>query len=203
MGTTKIYNQIVDTYVSENENRVHMKLDVKKFSSLMPQNARVIDLGCGVGFDSRDLKLARKDLQIIGIDNSEEMLKQFSKITSSIPTENKDILSVVFERSALDGVWMNASLLHLTKEDGKTLLGRILFWLKPGGYLYLQLKKGEGEKEVPASKYGRSDLSRFYSFYDENELKKMLSGLGYAVESIETEKRKSEIWIKVFASNPL
>lgn len=180
-----------------------MEQDLRKFASLMPQNAKVIDLGCGVGYDSRDLKLARKDLRVTGIDNSEEMLKQFSKITEGIPCESKDMLDVEFENSTLDGVWMNASLLHLTKEEGKTLLGRILSWLKPGGYLYLQLKQGEGEKEVPASKYGRSDLSRFYSFYNEDELNLLLSNIGYAVDSVETENRRNETWIKIFSKKPL
>jgi SAM-dependent methyltransferase len=200
MDTIKVYNQIVDTYICENEDRVHMKQDIDKFALLMPKNASVIDLGCGVGFDSRDLKAIRNDLCITGIDNSEEMLNQFQKITNSIPFVNKNMLSVDFEVSTLNGVWMNASLLHLTKDEAKILLRKINNWLKPGGYLYLWLKQGEGEKDVPASKYGRDDLSRFYSFYTENELKEILTGLGYTVESIETEERRSETWIKLFAN---
>ena len=147
MDTTKVYNQIVSVYTTENEDREHMKQDIKKFASFMPQSAKVIDLGCGVGYDSRDLKALRSDLQITGIDNSEEMLKQFSKITDGIPTENQDMMSVSFDEETVNGVWMNASLLHITKDEGRELLDRILTWLKPGGYLYLQLKKGEGEKE--------------------------------------------------------
>jgi trans-aconitate methyltransferase len=199
MDSTKVYNQIVDIYTKENEDRAHMASDIKKFASLMPQNAVVIDLGCGVGFDSRDLKTARADLQITGFDNSEEMLRQFQKITNGLPSVARDMLDVEFEISTLDGVWMNASLLHLTKEEGKVLLGRILNWLKPGGYLYLQMKQGEGEKEIPTSKYGRNDLSRFYSFYNEDELREILTGLGFTINNIESEDRRNETWIKIFA----
>ncbi len=203
MDTKAVYNQIADIYTKENEDRAHMADDIKRFASSMPKNAKVVDLGCGVGYDSRELALARSDLQITGIDNSVEMLKRFHEITNGLPSTQEDMMRVNFNKESLGGVWMNASILHLSKEDGKTLLKKIISWLKPGGYLYLQVKQGDGEKEVPASKYGRSDLSRFYSFYEEDELKELLSGIGFKVDDINKDNRRNEVWLKVFANKPL
>lgn len=203
MDTSSVYNQIAEAYTDENEDRIHMEKDIKKFASFMPKNARIVDLGCGVGYDSRDLVLAKNDLRITGIDNSEEMLKKFHEITSGLPSIQEDMMKVIFKKGSLDGVWMNASILHLSKKDGKILLNRILGWLKPGGYLYLQVKQGEGEKVVPVTKYGRNDLSRFYSFYKEDELKGLLSGIGYLVDNVNTYDRKNEPWIKSFARKPV
>ena len=199
MNTTSVYNQIADTYVQENEDRIHMAQDIKKFIHEMPQGAKLIDLGCGVGYDARDFKSIRNDLQIIGIDTSKEMLKKFQEITNGITSVQENMMNVYFEKESINGVWMNASILHLSKEEARTLLQRILTWLKPGGCLYLQVKEGEGEKEIPASKYGRGDLSRFYSFYKDDEISNILSTIGYNISEVKTESRRGETWIKIFS----
>ncbi|MGC8480384.1 MAG: class I SAM-dependent methyltransferase [Acidimicrobiales bacterium] len=43
----------------------------------IPQNGKVLDLGCGTGRDAQTLLQQRPDLQIFAIDRSEEMLAQF------------------------------------------------------------------------------------------------------------------------------
>ena len=41
-------------------------------ASLLPQNARVADIGCGAGFPCLPLAICRPDLSILGIDSTEK-----------------------------------------------------------------------------------------------------------------------------------
>lgn len=193
-----VYDQIADVYANKNEDRGEVEGEIKKFANLMPQNARIVDLGCGVGFDSRDLKQLRPDLEILGIDSSTEMLKQFKQIAPGITFKKGDMLKVRINESSFDGIWLNAAFLHISKEKAKELLVKILEWLKPGGYLYIRTKEGKGEKVIPASKYGRSDLSRFFALYGKEELCRLLTENGFKIKELTTSKHK-ENWLIAIA----
>lgn len=196
-----VYDQIADVYAKKNEDRDEIKGEIKKFTSLMPQNARIVDLGCGVGFDSRDLKQLRPDLRITGIDSSIGMLKQFGKIALGVPFIKGDMLKVQIDESSLDGVWINAAFLHLSREKAKELLTKISGWLKPGGYLYVRTKEGKGERVIPASKYGRSDLNRFFVLYGKEEFGGLLTENGFQLKELTTTEQE-ENWVIATAQKP-
>ena len=44
-------------------------------SDLLPEGARVLDLGCGPGFPSIPLAIARPDLTVIGLDSTEKKIR--------------------------------------------------------------------------------------------------------------------------------
>jgi ubiquinone/menaquinone biosynthesis C-methylase UbiE len=97
-----------------------------------------------------------------------------------------DILALAFPDKTFDGIWSSGSLLHLTKEDAKVALREAARVLKRGGYLYLNLKEGEGEGVVRDARYAGEE--KYYAFYSEGELRKMLSEQELAVLDVEIAK---------------
>jgi hypothetical protein len=49
------------------------------------------------------------------------------------------------ETEAFDGIWASFSLLHTPKAEHSRHIGAMARALRPGGYLYLGMKLGEGE----------------------------------------------------------
>jgi SAM-dependent methyltransferase len=49
------------------------------------------------------------------------------------------------ETDAFDGIWASFSMLHTPKAEHRTHVAAMARALRPGGYLYLGMKLGEGE----------------------------------------------------------
>lgn len=63
------------------------------------------------------------------------------------------------DEAAFDGVWANASLLHVPTPGLPQVLGRVRRALKPGGLFHASYKAGQGE--------GRDTLGRYFNFPSE------------------------------------
>ena len=74
---------------------------------------------------------------------------------------------------AYDGIWANFSLLHVPRAGFPAELARIKRALKPGGTLSIGMKLGSGE--------ARDSLGRFYAYYGEDELRQLLTDVGFTV----------------------
>ena len=172
--TISAYKYLAKTFARQNVDRSVVFPDIEKFAKLLPKKGKLLDLGCGVGFDSRDFNKLRPDLEILGLDASTEMLDEFRVIAPSIPYILADMVSYEYPKEYYDGIWMNASLLHIPKSQSYPLMIKVVSSLKKGGKMYIKVKEGKGERFVSASKYGRRDIKRFFSFYTKKELENLL-----------------------------
>ena len=197
--TIKAYKKLAKTYAKQNENRAHIYSEIVKFTKLLPQNGSLLDLGCGTGFDSKDFQKLRPDLTILGIDISKEMLEEFEKIAPGIEHIRADMVTYIFPKNVFDGIWMNASFLHIPKENADTVIKKVVGALKPQGLLYIRVKEGSGEKFVPAQNYGHKDIERFFSFYTKDELENLLSKYPVKIIELGEGKVKTTKWIFVTA----
>ena len=67
------------------------------------------------------------------------------------------------DEAAFEGIWANASLLHVPTAGLVTVLARVRRALKPGGTFHATYKAGEGE--------GRDTLGRYFNFPSEAALR--------------------------------
>lgn len=63
-------------------------VDSLTVSSLIPQNARVLDLGCGPGFPSLPLAIVRPDLQIVALDSTAKKIAFVQESASKLGLAN-------------------------------------------------------------------------------------------------------------------
>ncbi len=115
----------------------------RRFAELLPPGARVLDLGCGSGRDSR--AFLDMGFDVTATDGSPE-LAAIAERTAGIPVR-VELFQELSDVGAYDGVWACSSILHLPKDQLADALRRVERALVPGGVLYTSFKHGDSEGE--------------------------------------------------------
>lgn len=166
-------------YKTEVNNYFTATIDVKLTNlweialDIIPNNARILDLGCGSGRDT--LFFSLKEKNVIGLDYSYSLSKLAHQYTNQ-PIVQADLRNIPFDDTSFDVVWSIGSLLHIKKTEIKSALLEIRRILIHGGRLLTSIKKGIGEE---TTKDGR-----FFAYYEIDEWGKILSDTGFFVERI-------------------
>ena len=122
------------------------------FLALLSPDATILELGCGAGGDTAEM-LAR-GFNVLPTDGSPEMAELASRrLGRPVGTLLFHDLDAV---EAYDGVWANACLLHVPRDELASVLKRIWRALTPGGTFYASFKTGDAE--------GRDTLDRYYNY---------------------------------------
>ena len=127
-----------EQYLKYSNERLRPALDLLGRIDVRAPN-RVLDLGCGAGNVTAFLAKRWPEAQIVGVDNSQEML---AKARASTAGESRrewidaDLASYA-PGEGVDVVYSNAAL-HW-QPDHRRLFPRIFDWLAPGGVLAVQM----------------------------------------------------------------
>ena len=157
------YNRYAVPYYEETVG-VSMEEVMESFLELLPENAEVLDLGCGSGRDT--VLLEENGCYVTPLDGSKEMCK-----LAEVNTD-KEVLLMRYEEMNFDevfeGVWACAALVHLPLDEMKDTLQKIVQALKPEGILYFSVHKGDRD-----GIYG----GRYFRDYSKKELTNLLDGI--------------------------
>jgi SAM-dependent methyltransferase len=136
------------------------------FLALLAPDAAILELGCGAGGDTAEM-LAR-GFDVLPTDGSPEMAEVASRrLGRPVGTLLFHDLDAV---EAYDGVWANACLLHVPRDELAPVLKRIWRALNPGGIFYASFKTGEAE--------GRDALDRYYNYPSPDWLRETYANAG-------------------------
>lgn len=186
----EIYNDLAKNWVWSESSWGHD--GIKKFINLV-QKGKVLDLGCGSGFQSKFI--SQFGLEVIGIDFSEWMIKESRKRVPEAKFLVMDILKIKFPKAYFDGIYARASLLHIKKKNIGETLKKLNDILKKGGIIYIALKEGEGESYMNHPQKG----SRFFAFYREKEMDNLLKKHGFKTLEVFYEKASNTNWLQILA----
>ena len=137
----------------------------EKFLRYLTLGAKLLDAGCGSGRDS--LFFMRQGYRVTMLDASAAMCRCAEKLTGQ-KALHKTFAEINFDKQ-FDGIWANASLLHVPEQELENVLKILHRALKDDGVLYASWKYGEAE---------RRDGERFYCDMTEEKLKKLLRRTG-------------------------
>lgn len=145
--------------------------ELEGFVAMLPDGGRVLDLGCGPGHYAA--WMAAQGFSVDAWDGSAEMVA-LAETHSGVAAKQArfDALDLV---DVYDGIWANFSLLHAPKSELPDLLRRIKRAGKRGAVFHIGMKLGEGE--------GPDKIGRFYAYYSEDELEKLLNDAGFDVKA--------------------
>jgi SAM-dependent methyltransferase len=156
-ATLQFYRQNAEAYAKREITSRHQRLT--KFLALLPKGAAILELGCGAGGDSAEM-LAR-GYEVTSTDGSPEMAEVASRRLG------RPVGTLLFHEldsvDAYDGIWANACLLHVPRNQLANVLALIHRALKPGGAFYASYKAGDGD--------GRDTLDRYYNYPTEDWLR--------------------------------
>ena len=149
------YDKFAEDYFKQTV-QVDMKEAYARFLRYLSPSALIVDLGSGSG---RDLAyFTQLGFVATGVDESErlcELAREYSgcsvlccSLQSWMPCEK------------YDGIWANASLLHLTSTELIRFWCRLSNVLVDNGVIFFSMKKGIAT--------GRDSLGRYFTNFDEN-----------------------------------
>lgn len=144
---------------------------IEKFISLLPPNAKIIDIGCGSGRDAQ--LFSQRGVEVLGIDFCANLLDIAKKNAPLCKFQWMDFEAMDLPAASFDGAWSACSLGHSSKEILPDVLNKIHLLLKRNGYFYLALKKGSGESLDNDLRY-EGNFKKFWSFFEEEELTTIL-----------------------------
>jgi SAM-dependent methyltransferase len=148
-----------------------------RFAASLPAPSLILDGGCGPG---RDLaRFVAHGHVARGVDLSPGFV---AKADSHAPTSQGDLRQVgeLFARTRFDGIWANASLVHLSESDVVDVLDQFARLLRPGGKLYAGVKcVGEtGWLDEP-------DGRRWYTIWDADRFAAAIAVAGFAIDEVD------------------
>jgi SAM-dependent methyltransferase len=163
--TTSFYDDNAETYATRDRKPPAARLDA--FLAALPEKARILELGCGGGQDCA--YMLSRGFDVTPTDGSAELARQAEKLIG------RPVKVMRFEelaaREELDGVWAEASLLHVPRTDLLGILALIHNALKKDGIFHASFKAGTGE--------GHDDFGRYYNYPSSEWLQELLVAGGW------------------------
>jgi SAM-dependent methyltransferase len=116
-----------------------------------PPPFAILDFGCGPGRDL--LALRRLGHEATGLDGAERFV-DMARRYSGCEVLHQDFLALSLPRARFDGVFANAALFHVPRQELPRVLGELHDALKTGGVLFSSNPRGDGEEGWNGRRYG-------------------------------------------------
>ena len=160
--TIDYYNNNADQYFSDTVN-VDMTECCDRFLKYVVPGGRIIDIGAGSG---RDIKYFKDRGYVVeGIDASEEMCRLAADYSGAEVSCER--IQDWQPEEIYDGIWANASLLHLMFNEIEEFVCRASDYLKPNGVLYISMKTG--------IQTGCDNNGRFFTDFSEEKVQQIVA----------------------------
>jgi len=128
------------------------------FLDRLPPGGAILEMGCGDGRDAA--YMIARGFEVHPSDGTPAMARLASeRLGREVPVMEFAELEAV---EAFDGIWCQASLLHLAEAELAPVLRRIHRALRRGGWHWASYKDGTGG--------GRDDVGRFFSYIPRERL---------------------------------
>ena len=198
-GLRATYDRIAEDWAKDHAGDTWWRECSAKFASLLPQAARVLDAGCGSGQKARFFQ--DRGFHVLGIDFSEKLLEIARQTAPASDFRLLDLRDIRTLSEEFEGVFAQASLLHIPKTETSSVIEGMVSRLVPRGLLYIAVKArrpGNPEEEiVTESDYGY-DYERFFSYYTADEMRAHVGRLGLSI----VHSEGSQDWLQIIARRP-
>ena len=184
----KYYDQHASQY-SLKTSKLDMSVIRNEFMAFIPKGGTILDAGCGPGWDS--LGFLEHGFHVEAFDASESMVN-IAKKNTGISVRKMFFQEMDYE-NIFDGVWANASLLHIEPGELIPVFKNISTSLKQGGHFFASFKYGQGTLY---------DDGRWFTMMTETELMKIIKffpefNLIQLWKSVDVGKRKNLEWLNI------
>lgn len=139
-NTIAYYDKNVERFTTDTKNVIFSGIQ-DRFLSYLEDDSIILDFGCGSGRDTK--YFLSRGYTVEAIDGSKNMCESASRYTGIHVSQM--MFSELHEKDKYDGIWACASILHLKKEELKTVLRKMSEAVKKSGYMYVSFKYGNSE----------------------------------------------------------
>lgn len=186
--TTGTYEAVADRYEARHEDRTPVVDQLGTFVETVEPGGRVLDAGCGPGWETEALLEA--GYEVLAIDLTPAFIAKTADRAPVADVARMDMRSLGVGADAVDGIWACASFLHVPRAEADATLEGFARVLRDGGTLWLSVKRGAGTRD--GETYAADD--RRFVLWSADELAARIDVAGLTVE-----RRVDEDWIRVLA----
>lgn len=136
------YDAVSAAYRSDDEPDEEYGEWLAELAQELPEEARVLDLGCGCGIPS-DRWLVGHGFDVTGVDFSPVQIERARRLVPDAAYVLADIGTIEFPANSFDAVIALYSIFHLPLWEQRTLIGSVRRWLGDGGLFLVILPAGE------------------------------------------------------------
>lgn len=111
----------------------------------------ILDFGCGPGRDLR--AFVQRGHHAIGLEGA-QALAQMARAHSGCEIWQQDFLRLELPAARFDGVFANASLFHVPRQELPRVMQQLFATLKPDGVLFASNPRGNNEELINGQRYG-------------------------------------------------
>lgn len=195
----KPYDTVADIYAQAHFDEPIFDPLIGKFASMLPQNALILDAGCGPGGETK--KLLSLGLRVTGIDVSGGMLAIARKRVPDGIFRKEDLTELSFDNDTFDGIWSARALIHIPETMLELTLSGFRRVLKPEGITCITVLTGTEEGIFPEEYDQNKSTEVYLRRFPQNNLEDHLQACGFTVlsKTISYREPDHEPHLTVFA----
>jgi SAM-dependent methyltransferase len=201
-GLRRTYDRIAEDWARDHERDTWWRECTEKFASLLPQGARVLDAGCGSGQKAKFFQ--DRGAHVLGIDFSDKLLEIARHASPASAFRLLDLRDIRTLSEEFEGVFAQASLLHIPKTETFSVIEGMVSRLVPQGLLYIAVKAqrpGHAEEEIVIERDYGYDYERFFSYYSLDEMRGYVDRVGLSLIHADASTSTTD-WIQIIARKP-
>ncbi len=159
---------------------------LKECNSYLKPNAKVLDLGCNSGYETKRMK--EIGLDPVGLDFSSKSIEIAKERNKDIKFVCDNMLNDLTYLGKFDAVIAIASIIHIKEEELELCFKRIREILKDDGYLFMVVRKEEGKLDSSYQTVNDVEYDReVYGYNKKLFEKKMNNNFSFIKEEIQDD----------------
>ncbi len=195
--TVRAYDLDAEAYAGRTQVPDGVRADLEQLAADLGVGARVLEIGSGGGRDA--LLMEALGLHVRRTDITPAFVALLVEQGHACDLLDPLVDDLSSPDGPYDGVWANASLLHVRRADLPAVLAGLARVTRPGGLLRISLKEGDGEGW---STHGSISSPRHFTYWRAAALEEVVAGEGWSYVSVRTgiEGDRGETWLEVSAA---
>lgn len=170
--TFETWNKIAKVYEDKYMNLPLYNDTYDSFLNLLPKRAKILDVGCGPGNVSKYLLDHQPDLEILGVDISQNMVDLASKNLPKAQFKVLDFRNLDQLQTSFQGIICGFGLPYLSSGDVKVFFNQCDQLLYPDGILYISFVPGHETDSHFIT--GMNGLRVYFNYHDPKKIKTLL-----------------------------
>ncbi len=173
------YNVCAKNY-ADNRDLLKNEKYLQTLVTYLKPKSKILDIGCGSGVPISKY-FFDQNFDVTGLDISEEMIKLAKNNLPQCTFLVQDMTDINLPNNSFDAIVAFYSIIHVPREEHKTLLQKLHSLLKKGGYILITM--GSDEWEDTSEDFHGAKM--FWSHYDSKKNIKLVKESGFDI--IESE----------------
>lgn len=195
--TIRAYDLDAQAYAGRTQVPDGVRADLEELAAALGAGARVLEIGSGGGRDA--LLMQELGLHVRRTDITPGFVALLREQGHACDLLDPLVDDLSSPDGPYDGVWANASLLHVRRNDLPAVLERLAGVTRPGGVLRISLKEGDGEGW---STHGSISSPRHFTYWRAAALEQVAARTGWSDVSVRSgiDGDRGETWLELSAA---